>query len=143
MTNSNEFLWPIRVYYEDTDTAGVVYHGNYLNFMERARTEWLRAKGLEQDHLRANLGIIFTVTELSIRYRQAVRFNALLEVSVSLKKCRRASMLLGQKIYMNSDGIVGDTVYCDASVTIACVAADSFKPVAIPELIKKEILGEC
>lgn len=143
MMDSFEFMWPIRVYYEDTDTAGVVYHGRYLNFMERARTEWLRAKGIEQDQLRANLGIILTITALSIRYLQAIRFNQQLKISVELEKIRRASMVLHQKIFLVTEKNTPLVQACEASVTVAFIDEASFKPVVMPEPIKKEILSEC
>ena len=77
----SEFCWPVRVYYEDTDSGGVVYYANYLKFMERARTEYLRSLGFEQDQLRREQGILFTVHSLQVDFRLPARFNDLLEVS--------------------------------------------------------------
>ena len=73
MTASNEFIWPIRVYYEDTDSGGVVYYANYLKFMERARTEWLRSLGFEQDSLRDQEGVLFAVSRVSLDLRRPAR----------------------------------------------------------------------
>ena len=77
-----EFVWPVRVYYEDTDAGGVVFYANYLKFMERARTEWLRAAGVEQDALLAETGLLFVVVEVNVRYHKPARFNDLLDVTV-------------------------------------------------------------
>ncbi|MGH8312809.1 MAG: YbgC/FadM family acyl-CoA thioesterase, partial [Gammaproteobacteria bacterium] len=85
------FTWPVRVYYEDTDAGGVVYHAHYLKFLERARTEWLRHLGYEQDELRRRFGVLFVVTSLKLDYHKRVRFNAELAVSVEILHRRRAS----------------------------------------------------
>jgi len=77
------FEWPVRVYYEDTDAGGVVYHAQYLKYMERARTEWLRAAGVEQDALLAEQGVVFAVTRIDLRYLRPARFNEALMVSVA------------------------------------------------------------
>jgi acyl-CoA thioester hydrolase len=84
-TDQNTFALPVRVYFEDTDLAGVVYYANYLKFMERARTEWLRARGFEQDALIRELGIVFAVRSVQVDYLRPARFNELLEVRASVK----------------------------------------------------------
>ncbi len=95
-----EFIWPVRVYYEDTDSGGVVYHSNYLNFMEWARTEWLRALGLEQDEIINKYGIVFVVSSLSINYLKPALFNDALQVRSSVKKCPGPAWYLSKVLYV-------------------------------------------
>jgi len=123
------FVWPVRVYWEDTDAGGVVYYANYLKFMERARSEWLRAFGFEQDALRDEPGIVFVVRRVEIDYLSPARFNEQLEVSVALHEAGRASLSVRQELMRGSDRLA------EAVVTLACVDAIRFKPVRIPEPI--------
>ncbi|MBN8778444.1 MULTISPECIES: tol-pal system-associated acyl-CoA thioesterase [unclassified Thiobacillus] len=123
------FVWPVRVYWEDTDAGGVVYYANYLKFMERARSEWLRAFGFEQDVLRDEPGIVFVVRRVEIDYLSPARFNEQLEVSVALHEAGRASLSVRQELMRGSDRLA------EAVVTLACVDAIRFKPVKIPEPI--------
>lgn len=127
------FRWPIRVYFEDTDIGGVVYHANYLRFLERARTEWLRALGFEQDTLHSRFGILFVVSTAHVSYRRAARFNAQLEVSVAVKDAGRASLNFEQQIRE------AETLICAAEIRVACVDADTFKPRPLPEAIVMEL----
>ncbi|HDZ15905.1 MAG TPA: tol-pal system-associated acyl-CoA thioesterase [Methylophaga aminisulfidivorans] len=131
-----EFHWPIRVYYEDTDSGGVVYHSNYLNFMERARTEWLRALGFEQNSLRDDYQLLFAVHSMTINYRQPARFNDSLVVSSTLEKCAGASMQFMQRIYREQE------LMCEASVKIACLDAECFRPKSIPKIIMTEMRSD-
>jgi len=131
VTASNEFMWPVRVYYEDTDSGGVVYYANYLKFMERARTEWLRSLGFEQDILRDQEGALFAVSRVSLDLRRPARFNDALRVSVRVKQRGRASLTLAQEIKGNSD----DSMLCFGEVKIVCVDAVRFRPRAIPKSI--------
>ena len=121
------FVWPVRVYWEDTDAGGVVYYANYLKFMERARSEWLRAFGFEQDVLRDEAGIVFVVRRVEIDYLSPARFNEQLEVSVRLHEMGRASLSVRQELMRGSARLA------EAVVTLACVDAIRFKPVKIPE----------
>lgn len=123
------FVWPVRVYWEDTDAGGVVYYANYLKFMERARSEWLRAFGFEQDVLRDEAGVVFVVRRVEIDYLSPARFNEQLGVSVSLHEMGRASLSVRQELMRGSDRLA------EAVVTLACVDAIRFKPVKIPEPI--------
>ncbi|WP_018506883.1 tol-pal system-associated acyl-CoA thioesterase [Thiobacillus thioparus] len=123
------FVWPVRVYWEDTDAGGVVYYANYLKFMERARSEWLRAFGVEQDVLRNEAGVVFVVRRVEIDYLSPARFNEQLEVSVVLHEAGRASLSVRQELMR------GSTRLAEAVVTLACVDAIRFKPVKIPEPI--------
>ncbi len=130
MGNSQQFSWPIRVYYEDTDSGGVVYHSNYLNFMERARTEWLRQLGFEQTYLKDTLNIIFVVHSMQIAFKKSAKFNDMLTVISELNKVGHSSFEFLQKITVNQQALV------EAQVKLACVNALTFKPVGIPEQIK-------
>lgn len=120
------FVWPVRVYWEDTDAGGVVYYANYLKFLERARSEWLRAHGFEQDVLREQAGIVFVVRRVEIDYLAPARFNDALEATVGLARAGRASLVVAQSIERGATRLVS------ARVTLACVDAASFKPVKIP-----------
>ena len=121
------FVWPVRVYWEDTDAGGVVYYANYLKFMERARSEWLRARGFEQDVLRDEAGVVFVVRRVEIDYLSPARFNEQLEVSVALHEAGRVSLSVRQELMRGPDRLA------QAVVTLACVDAVRFKPVKIPE----------
>ena len=120
------FSWPVRVYWEDTDAGGVVYYANYLKFMERARSEWLRAFGFEQDVLRDAAGVVFVVRRVEIDYLSPVRFNEQIEASVCLHEMGRVSISVRQELMRGSDCLAR------AEVTLACVDAVRFKPVKIP-----------
>lgn len=133
----SEFCWPVRVYYEDTDSGGVVYYANYLKFMERARTEYFRSLGFEQDLLRQEQGILFTVHSLQVDFRSPARFNDALEVTASVSDARRASLTFAQSIRRRDEA----PALCRGSVRIACVDATSFKPVSIPEMIRSELVN--
>lgn len=121
------FVWPVRVYWEDTDAGGVVYYANYLKFMERARSEWLRSKGFEQDALRDQSGVIFVVRRVEIDYLAPARFNDALDVSVVLHEAGRASLVVRQELLRGGERLAR------AEVTLACVDAARFKPVKMPE----------
>ncbi|MDO9047662.1 MAG: tol-pal system-associated acyl-CoA thioesterase [Methylobacter sp.] len=128
------FIWPVRVYYEDTDAGGVVFYANYLKFFERARTEMLRAMGYEQDELIANEGIIFVVRSVQIDYLSPARFNEQLQVSAKVSLAKKASLTFEQVITR------GDDVLCKGSVRIACLDAQTMRPKAIPETLFRAIL---
>ena len=131
----NEFLWPVRVYYEDTDAGGVVYYANYLKFMERARTEWLRELGFEQDALRDEEGVIFAVRAVSVDYLRPAHFNDALQVSVRTLRAGKASVMLAQAVMR--DGQVDPL--CAATVKLASVDARTLRPKAVPEPIARAI----
>lgn len=127
---ADPFVFPVRVYYEDTDAGGIVYNANYLKFMERARTEFLRDRGIEQDGLLAD-GIAFVVTRTEIDFRSAARFNELLTVTTQVVELKRASMRFEQQIFAQDGRLI-----TDAQVQIACVTVPQMKPVAIPAQVK-------
>ncbi|NCB58155.1 MAG: tol-pal system-associated acyl-CoA thioesterase [Gammaproteobacteria bacterium] len=126
MINS-EFSWPVRIYYEDTDAGGIVYNANYLKFLERARTEWLRQLEIEQDQLLQH-NVAFVVRHIDIEFRNAARFNQLLAVSCRVAQLKRASMVFSQMIADETGRVI-----VTANVTIACVNLAAMKPIAIPE----------
>ncbi len=138
-----EFLWPVRVYYEDTDSGGVVYYANYLRFMERARTEFLRSLGYEQDQLQQQSGIIFAVHSVKIQYKKPARFNDSLNVVTTIASLGKASIQFIQKIY-HADAAADTAPLCFAEIKIACLNAEYFSTQAIPiamlEKIKREVV---
>ena len=146
---AREFSWPVRVYYEDTDSGGVVYYANYLKFMERARTEFLRSIGYEQDQLQQELGIIFAVHSANIQYKKPARFNDGLNVVTSISSLGKASIHFKQSVFLESSHhacSAPDSRPCllsEAEIKIACLNAKKFTPQSIPaaiiEKIKKEI----
>jgi acyl-CoA thioester hydrolase len=120
------FSWPARVYWEDTDGGGVVYYANYLRFLERARTEWLRSRGFSQTALVKDPGVIFVVANLSIDYRRPARLDDELDITCNVELEGNVCMLFGQHIRR------GEEVLVEASVRVACLDAQSFRPKRIP-----------
>jgi acyl-CoA thioester hydrolase len=132
--SGQEFSWPVRVYYEDTDAGGVVYHSNYLNFMERARTEWLRALGYEQTTVKNELGVIIVVHSLSINFKKPARFNDMLDVQCELTNVGRGSIEMAQSIICNQVELI------QAHIKAAFVDAETFRPVGIPTTMKQDMI---
>ena len=126
------FTWPVRIYYEDTDSGGVVYYANYLKFMERARTEWLRALGLEQDALR-EAGHLFAVRSVQVDYLQPARFNDLLEVTASVVERGAATLTFDQQVRRAGE------VLCRGRVTVASLDAESLRPRRIPAVVTERL----
>jgi acyl-CoA thioester hydrolase len=124
---------PVRVYFEDTDLAGVVYYANYLKFMERARTEWLRARGFEQDALIRELGIVFAVRSVQVDYLRPARFNELLEVRASVKQWGRASVTFVQAVLRYDEG--REEILARGEIKVACLDSTSFRPKTIPDAL--------
>ncbi|MEQ5182981.1 tol-pal system-associated acyl-CoA thioesterase [Providencia alcalifaciens] len=126
------FRWPVRVYYEDTDAGGVVYHARYLAFFERARTEMLRNKGINQQSLLAeNLG--FVVRSMTIDFIKGARLDDLLEVETEVIEIKRASLLFQQRLVDLQGNLL-----CGATALIACVDTSKMKPKALPKSIVAE-----
>ena len=125
----SEFIWQVRVYYEDTDAGGVVYYANYLAYMERARSEWLRSLDFDNQTLADQLGVVFAVRRACVDYLQPARLDELLDVSLTLKKRGRASLLFEQQVRR------GDELLCQGEILLACVDVNSFKATAIPQKI--------
>jgi acyl-CoA thioester hydrolase len=126
MTEPQPFRVPVRVYYEDTDAAGVVYYANYLKFMERARTEWLEALGFPLAAFEREHGVVFVVHRCEIDYRLPARLNDRLHVSVEPVRLGAATIKARQEVRRGSD------VLTSALVTLACLDAECWRPVRIP-----------
>lgn len=150
------FVWPVRVYYEDTDSGGVVYYANYLKFMERARSEWLRHCGIEQDELIRQYDVIFAVRAVQADYRRPARFNDLLAVTAELSELGRASISFTQHVLRlgaassNLTGFIAPAIYqrmladsnsrlCVGRIKIACLKASTLRPCPIPTHLIAEI----
>jgi len=125
------FEWGVRVYFEDTDSGGVVYHANYLKFMERARTEWIRNFGLNQTKLKKEDKVMFVVRKIDIQYKIPARFNDELIVQTNCIRATNYSLMLKQNI------LRGKEIITEGKVEIVCISADFFKPVRIPKIAKQ------
>ena len=129
---SAAFTFPVRVYYEDTDAGGVVYYANYLKFLERARTEWLRAAGFEQPELVRDHNVIFVVRSVAIEYLRPAQFNDELTVTVRMEKLGRSTIEVFQTVER-------DTRLIEAQIKIVCVDSTRFKPASIPAPIRQQL----
>ncbi len=124
--DKNQFHWKVRVYWEDTDAGGIVFYANYLKFFERARTEWLRSLGVEQQQLKEATGGMFVVAETSIRYLRPARLDDELIVTASLKECGGATMTIKQQVLLKSAAL------CEGVIRIGWVDATSLQAKRIP-----------
>jgi acyl-CoA thioester hydrolase len=129
------FVWQVRVYFEDTDAGGVVYHSHYLNFFERARTEWLRAIGVSQTELRDEHGLIWVVLDIAVKFRQAARLDDELLVSAELEWTRGVRAGFRQKMVRKSDG----ALVASAELSAAMLSADSLRPARMPAWLKGKL----
>ncbi len=130
------FTFPIRVYWEDTDAGGIVFYANYLKFFERARTEWLRNLGVEQQKLRDAVGGMFVVTHAEINYLKAARLDDVIEVTAVLESAGRASMTIAQQAFLkpvSSDQ--APQLLCEGSIRIGWVDSTTMRPARIPNSI--------
>jgi acyl-CoA thioester hydrolase len=127
------FIWPIRVYWEDTDAGGVVYHASYLRFLERARSEWLRSLGFAQQALREREDAVFVVRSMRLEFLRAARLDDELDVDVVPVALRPASMILAQTIRRGGETLL------TAEVKVACVTASAFRPRAVPAALANEM----
>ena len=137
MAGIKTFSFPVRIYFEDTDSGGVVYHSNYLKFMERARTEWLRSIGIDQRHLKHQERIMFVVHRIDIQYKLPARFNDDLIVKSELIDIGSSKIEFRQMIYRDHELLI------DASVDVACIDSEKFKPVRIPSTVKQTMESLC
>ena len=126
--SAQPFSWPVRVYYEDTDAAGVVYYANYLRYFERARTEWLRAAGFEQTDLATQFGIVFVVRSINVEYLLPARFNDALSIYVELGSVGASQIILKQRVLHENSSLL-----VEATVRLACVNMVAMKAVRIPK----------
>ncbi len=133
MLSNQTFSWTIRVYYEDTDAGGVVYHSQYLNFLERARTEWLRHLGFDHNNLHDEFKLVFVVHSMQIQFKKPAKLDDLLTISSELVKIGRSSFEFFQKIGVNQQTLI------EAQVKLACVDTITFKPIGIPEQIRQKM----
>jgi len=133
-TPEPDFRFTLRVYWEDTDAGGVVFYANYLKFFERARTEWLRSLGHEQERLRAEHGTLFVVTDTAVHYRSPARLDDLLEVTVHLRHAGRARMSIQQQVWRRD--AQESVLLAEGTIRVGCVSctdsAGTFRPQRIP-----------
>lgn len=132
-SNGQPFRWPLRVYYEDTDHSGVVYYANYLRFMERARTEWLRALGVEMSALAREAHCHFVVHRADIAFHRPARLDDALNATVRLLRRTPARLVLAQEIRHD------DALLVEASITLACVTTTDWRPTPIPPALVRTL----
>ena len=128
-----EFVWPVRVYWEDTDAGGIVFYANYLKFFERARTEWLRSRGIGQARLREATGGMFVVSDTQLRYLKPARLDDELLVTAQPLEIGRASLTIGQRAVRH--GPDGSVLLCEGSIRIGWVDAAQYRPMRIPPTV--------
>lgn len=141
MTSSTmPFTHSIRIYWEDTDAGGIVFYANYLKFMERGRTEWLRSLGIEQQRLRDEVGRMFVVSEATIKYLQPARLDDELVVTAQLQSAGRASMAILQQVLLKPKQPTDTPVLlCEGTIRIGWVDAASMRPARIPPTLIQTI----
>ena len=127
------FTWPIRVYYDDTDVGGVVYYANYLRFLERARTEWLRAIGFDMSAVAADYCVHFVVQRAEVDYLLPARLDDALDVTVSLLRASHARLVLEQVV------LKGAQVLAKGRITLACITTDTWKPAQMPQALREAV----
>ncbi|HWH47465.1 MAG TPA: tol-pal system-associated acyl-CoA thioesterase [Burkholderiales bacterium] len=130
------FALPVRVYYQDTDAAGVVFHATYLDFMERARVEWLRRQGFEPQELARRFRVVFIVRQLQLAYLKPAVLDDLVTVTAAVQKLGRAQVTLMQEVLRGKDALVR------ATVNLACVATGSLKPMPVPNEVLASFSNE-
>ena len=123
------FVWPVRVYWEDTDAGGIVYYANYMKVMERARTDGLRVLGIDQVRLRQGHGLMFVVVDVEAHYRKPARYDEQLQVTCKVRETTRASITLDQQVYRDH---VGGELLLDGRVRAACLDAQTYRPRPLP-----------
>lgn len=126
------FEWPVRVYWEDTDAGGIVFHANYLKYFERARTEWLRARGIEQSALREQTGGVFVVSDAQLRYLRAARLDDALTITTKIHEKGRASMSMQQKALRKQEHPALGELLVEAIIRIGWVDASTLRPARMP-----------
>jgi acyl-CoA thioester hydrolase len=127
------YSFPVRVYFENTDAGGVVYHGEYLKFLERARTEWLRHLGYDHQALARDHRVVFVVTSLAIEFAKPARLDDSLAVSARLESLGKVRCVFAQEVRRDAEVLV------KARVTVASVTGDNMKPTEIPEGLRKKM----
>jgi acyl-CoA thioester hydrolase len=137
----SEFSWPARVYWEDTDGGAIVYYANYLRFLERARTEWLRAQGHSQLALAREPGILFTVVSVQVDYRAPARLDDELEITCAPSAEGAATLRFAQRIYRTVDARRAELLV-EAQVRVACVDAATLRPRRLPQFLREAVATE-
>ncbi|MGB7651505.1 MAG: tol-pal system-associated acyl-CoA thioesterase [Gallionella sp.] len=133
MTKHKQFSLPVRVYFQDTDAGGVVYHGSYVNFLERARTEWLREVcGFSNGALMKEFGAVFVVREMKVEYLKPALLDDMLAVTAQVATIGRSSVKLVQTVRR------GEELLTQAEVHLVCVSLASFKPISVPEVLREK-----
>jgi acyl-CoA thioester hydrolase len=135
MSKHKIFSWPVRVYFQDTDAGGVVYHASYVNFMERARTEWLRTFGYSNAGLMQKLGVMFVVRSIKLDYLKPAQLDDLLHVSAQIKDVGRSRVTLMQQV------LRGEELLTEGEVHLVCVQHATFKPTAVPDVLRNQWKG--
>lgn len=133
-SKNNEFLFPMRVYIEDTDAGGIVYYVNYLKFMERARTEFMRSLGFEQQ-LNQKSEQQFVVHSADVRFLKPARMDMKVHVSLVLERLAKSYFVVQQKVFSKD----GEVVFCEATIKVACVGNETFKPQAMPMFVYQSL----
>ena len=133
------FRFELRVYWEDTDAGGVVFYANYLKFFERARTEWLRSLGHQQERIRVETGAVFVVTDTAVRYLRPARLDDLIAVTVDVQHAGRAQMTIAQQAWRRAPQ--GDELLAEGTIRIGCVDAGTFRPQRIPNSIANSLVS--
>ena len=136
------FAWPARVYWEDTDGGAIVYYANYLRFLERSRTEWLRAQGHSQQQLAREEGILFTVVSIQVDYRAPARLDDELEITCEPRPEGAASLRFAQRVYRKAAGGAAAVPLVEAQVRVACVDARTLKPRRLPQFLREAAARE-
>ncbi|MDP1593862.1 MAG: tol-pal system-associated acyl-CoA thioesterase [Gallionella sp.] len=126
------FTWPVRVYFQDTDAGGVVYHASYVNFMERARTEWLRTHGYSNAGLMKEFGVVFVVRSMKLDYLRPALLDDMLDVTAQVKDIGRSRITLLQTVRRE------DELLTEAEVHLVSVSLETFKPVRVPEALRSQ-----
>lgn len=135
------FRWPVRVYWEDTDAGGIVFYANYLKFFERARTEWLRHLGVEQQRLRDQVGGMFVVTGTQLKYHRPARLDDLLLVTARVTESGKASLTIEQTALLQMPDGQAPVLLCEGSIRIGWVDAAAMRPQRIPAQVLDALAG--
>lgn len=136
----NPFVWPLRVYWEDTDAGGIVFYANYLKFFERARTEWFRSLGYSQQELKDTTGCMFIVSQTQLKYSHPALLDDELHISTKVSEVGGASLVIEQSAMKSDPLSKRPVVLCEGTIKIAWVQASSLKPSRIPKDILQSIL---
>ena len=124
------FNWPVRVYFQDTDAGGVVYHASYVNFMERARTEWLRTHGYSNAGLMSEFGVMFVVRSIKLEYLRPALLDDMLNVTAQVSEIGRSRLNMLQTVTRDEE------IMTTSEVNLVCVSRETFKPVSVPEALR-------